>query len=49
MGSNLVTLKNTDVLSKKVLSLPLYPFMNNTEKGYLKKSITKVIKTHEII
>ena len=42
-------LENTDVLSKKVLSLPLYPFMNNTEKSYLKKSITKVIKAHEII
>lgn len=42
-------LENTEILSKKVLSLPLYPFMNNDEKGFLKKSITKAMKNHEII
>ena len=42
-------LENTEILSKKVLSLPLYPFMNNDEKGFLKKSITKAMKNNEII
>lgn len=48
-GFKFSNLENTEILSKKVLSLPLYPFMNNEEKGFLKKSITKAIKNHEII
>jgi len=41
-------LSNTEFLSKRVLSLPLFPFMHKNEKSLIKKSITKVLKLNDI-
>ncbi len=40
------SLKNTDDYSKRVLSLPLFSYMENQDIAYLKSKISKVIKKY---
>ena len=40
------SLKNTDDYSKRVLSLPLFSYMDNQDIAYLKSKISKVIKKY---
>lgn len=41
-------LKNTNLLSKTVLSLPLFPFIKRNEKQHLKNAIAEVFYKYGI-
>ena len=41
-------LVNTNLLSKRVLSFPLFPYMKKNEKQHLENSINKVFYKHGI-